>query len=82
MDYNMLIAPATLISVQLIKQSDIPRKWMPLIACGVGMILGVAWAAVQSPIPEALEWFGFVIQGLIYGASAAGIYDVTQTGKS
>ena len=81
MSFNLFIVPLTIILVEIIKKFEVESKYLALLACGVGAVLGAVWAVVQVPIPDALGWLGFVAQGLIYGAAAAGIYDVTQAGK-
>lgn len=82
MDFNMLIAPVTLILVEVVKKFEVESKWLALIACGIGAALGSIWAAVQSPLPDAMGWLAFVLQGLMYGATAAGIYDVAMSQKT
>ena len=81
MSFNLFIVPLTMILVEIIKKFEVESKWIALIACGVGAVLGALWAVVQAPIPDSLDFLGFVTQGLIYGAAAAGIYDVAQSGK-
>lgn len=80
MDYNMLIAPMTLIFVELVKKFEVESKWLSLMAVGVGAVLGAVWAAVQSPMPDAVGWLNFIVQGVMYGASASGIYDIAHSG--
>ncbi len=79
MSFNLFIVPLTMIVVEIIKKFEVESKWLALIACGVGAVLGAVWAVVQAPIPDALGWLGFVTQGLVYGAAAAGIYDVAHS---
>ena len=78
MDWNAFIIPLTLIFTQLIKQTEIENKYLPWIAVCIGALLGLAWTLAQ-PQPEALTYLDYIVQGIIYGASAAGIYDMSST---
>ncbi len=82
MSYEMFIIPITLITVEIIKKFDVPTKWLAIIACLVGAVFGGIWAAVQGETLLALDWLGFITRGLIYGAAAAGIYDVSKAGET
>lgn len=79
MSFNLFIVPLTMILVEIVKKFEVESKWLALIACGVGAVLGAVWAVVQVPMPNAVNWVGFITQGLVYGAAAAGIYDITQS---
>lgn len=78
MDWNLFIIPITLIVVELVKKSGINSRWLPFLAVGFGGIFGVIYAAIL-PAPDAIGWLHYIIGGLVYGASASGIYDA---GKS
>lgn len=81
MTWNAFILPLTLITVQLVKQTPIDKKWLPWLACGLGAVFGALWAtALKSS--EAITFVEYIVQGLIYGASAAGIYDAGATFKA
>ena len=74
MDWNLFIAPLTLIVVELLKRAGVPTRWLPLVACLIGALLGLGFAAYYGQ-----DWLSHVVWGLIAGAAASGIYDA---GKS
>lgn len=74
MDWNLFIIPLTLIVVQLLKTLPAEDKWLPWFAVGIGGLLGLVWAVAQ-PEPSGMVYLEYVVQGIVYGASAAGIYD-------
>lgn len=74
MDWNLFIIPLTLIVVQLLKTLPIESKWLPWLAVGIGGLLGLVWAVVQ-PEPSGMVYLEYIVQGVVYGASASGIYD-------
>ena len=74
MDWNLFIVPMTLISVQLIKQTELDSKYLAWLAVGFGALFGALWALAVGPI-EPMVLLEYVVQGIVYGASAAGIYD-------
>ena len=74
MDWNMFIIPLTIIAVELIKKAEINNRWLPFIAVAVGGVLGAIYAAVY-PAVVAMDWLGYIVSGIIYGAAAAGVYD-------
>lgn len=77
MEWNLFIVPLTGIFVQLLKTLSVDRKWMPLIAVIFGGLLGGVFAASYQA--DAVM---HVVQGVMYGASAAGIYDVVASTKA
>lgn len=74
MDWNLFIIPLTLIVVQLLKTLPIESKWLPWLAVGIGGLLGLVWAVAQ-PEPSGMVYLEYIVQGVVYGASASGIYD-------
>ena len=74
MEFNLFIIPITMIVVQLLKQAEVPAKWLPLTAVVLGAIGGLVYGMYYNS-----DLFLAVVTGLIYGASASGIYDL---GKS
>lgn len=75
MDFNMLIMPVVIVVVEVIKRTEkISKNWLPAVAVGTGIVIGAVFALIEPE--KAVE---HVINGLLYGASAAGIYDL---GKS
>lgn len=78
MDWNTFIVPLTLIGTQLIKQTSIDKKHLPWISVCLGAILGAIWA-ISTKAPDAATYLEYVVQGVIYGASACGVYDLAAT---
>jgi hypothetical protein len=70
MDWNAFIIPAVLILVELIKLKLKDRSWLPYIAVGLGIVLGIVYAVYYK-----LDLFVHIFQGGVYGAAASGIYD-------
>lgn len=77
MDYNMFIIPLTLIFTELIKRLPLDSKWLPWVAVGFGAIFGTVFAAYNGT-----DYMEHIVQGIIYGASASGIYDATASLKA
>ncbi len=75
MDWNLFIIPLTNIFVQLIKRSRIDKEWLPAIAVAIGLVLGIVYGLATNA-----DLFVHIVQGTIYGASAAGIYDFGSAG--
>lgn len=81
MEWNTFIVPLTLIGTQLIKQTEIDKKYLPWVSVGLGAILGVIWA-ISTKAPDSVAYLEYVVQGIIYGASACGVYDLAATRNS
>ena len=73
MDFNLFIVPITMIVAQLAK-TYVPSKHIPLFAVAFGLVAGVAYGAYYGQ-----DLFVHAVQGLIYGASSAGIYDLVKS---
>lgn len=74
MKLNIIIAPVVLVVVEAIKKTEkVDKKVLPLFALGIGLVIGGIFAAVEPP--HAVE---HIVNGLLYGAAAAGIYDAAQ----
>ena len=75
-----IIAFATVISVitialtQLVKQVGVPKNVVPLIAIGIGIVLGGITAFIPEIITE-LSIGGRLLAGLISGLMATGIWE-------
>ena len=69
MDFNLFIVPITAIAVQLLKQY-VPSKHVPLVALAIGGIAGLAFSLYYGG-----DSFAQVFNGIVYGASASGLYD-------
>lgn len=75
MNLNMMIAPVVMVLVEALKKTEkVENKYLPSIALAIGTLAGVVFAIVEPAL--AAE---HVINGLLYGASAAGIYDASRT---
>lgn len=75
MGLNLFIAPVVMVIVEAVKRTEkIDTKWLPLLALALGLATGTVFAIVEPE--EAAE---HVINGLLYGAAAAGIYDVAKS---
>ena len=73
MDFNLFIVPITMIVAQLAK-TYVPSKHIPLFAVAFGLVAGMAYGAYYGQ-----DLFVHAVQGLIYGASAAGVYDLVKS---
>ena len=71
MEFNLFIIPMTLIIVELAKGLDINKKYLPVISVALGAILGGAFSFYYGA-----DLFTHVVQGIVYGASASGVYDI------
>ena len=69
MEFNLFIVPITAIAVQLLKQY-VPSKHIPLVALAIGGIAGLVFGLHYGG-----DTFEHVFTGIVYGASASGIYD-------
>jgi hypothetical protein len=72
MEFNLFIIPATLILVELLKRY-IPSKFIPLVAVMLGAIMGLGYSLYYSA-----EIFEYTFLGIVFGASASGIYDTAK----
>ena len=73
MEFNLFIVPITLIDTQLMK-TYVPSKHLPLFAIIFGLVSGVLYGVYYGQ-----DLFTHGVQGLIYGASSAGIYDLAKS---
>ncbi len=73
MEFNLFIVPITMVATQLAK-TYVPSKHLPLFAVVFGVLSGLAFGAYYGQ-----DLFVHAVQGLVYGASASGIYDLTKS---
>lgn len=73
MDFNLFIVPITMIVAQLAK-TYVPSKHIPLFAVVFGLVAGMAYGKFYEQ-----DLFVHAVQGLIYGASSAGVYDLVKS---
>ena len=73
MEFNLFIIPMTLIIVELAKGLEINKKYLPLISVVLGAILGGAFSFYYGA-----DLFTHIVEGIVYGATASGIYDVAK----
>lgn len=73
MEFNLFIVPITMIVAQLAK-TYVPSKHIPLFAIVFGLVAGAVYGAYYGE-----DLFVHAVQGLIYGASSAGVYDLVKS---
>ena len=71
MEFNLFIVPLTLIIVELAKGLELNKKYLPVISVVLGAILGGAFRFYYGA-----DLFTHIVQGIVYGASASGVYDI------
>ena len=76
MEFNLFIIPMTLIIVELAKGLEINKKYLPLLSVALGAILGGVFSFYYGA-----DLFTHVVEGIIYAATASGIYDVAKSLK-
>ena len=78
MEFNLFIIPMTLIIVELAKGLGNQQKVSADRQCGArrGRILGGAFSFYYGA-----DLFTHVVEGIIYAATASGIYDVAKSLK-
>lgn len=76
MEFNLFIVPLTLIIVELAKGLELDKKYLPLISVALGAILGGAFSFYYGA-----DLFTHIVQGIVYGASASGLYDMAASAK-
>ena len=79
MEFTLFIVPITMIFVQIIKNMNVmdETRWLPAISCTFGGICGLAFASYYG-----VDYFMLIVNGIVYGAAAAGIYDVGSSAKT
>ena len=70
MEFNLFIIPLTMIITQLLK-GYVPTKYVPFLAVLIGLLAGLGYGAYYGG-----DLFAQAFNGLVYGASASGIYDI------
>lgn len=76
MEFSLFIIPLTMIFTQLIKSSPLKNEWLPHVAVITGGILGSIYALYYGG-----DLLDLIVQGIVYGASASGIYDLAKNTK-
>lgn len=71
MEWNLFIIPLTMILTQIIKGFEIDKRWLPVVAVAIGGSLGALFGAYYQ-----VDYLEHIVSGIVYGASAAGLYDV------
>ena len=71
MEFNLFIIPMTLIIVELAKGLEINKKYLPIVSVALGAIMGAAFSFYYGT-----DLFTHIVQGIVYGASASGVYDL------
>ena len=70
MEFNLFIIPLTMIITQLLKK-HVPTEYVPFLAILIGFLAGLAYGGYYG---GDLFYHGF--EGLLYGASSCGLYDI------
>ena len=70
MEFNIFIAPITMIVVELFKRFGIESKYLAVIAIICGAVFGALYGFVYNS-----DMFTNAFEGLLYGASASGVWD-------
>ena len=70
MEFNLFIIPLTMIITQLLK-GYVSNKYVPFLAVLIGLLAGLGYGAYYGG-----DLFAQAFEGLLYGASASGIYDI------
>lgn len=70
MEFNLFIIPLTMIITQLLK-GYVPTEYVPFLAVLIGMLAGLGYGAYYGG-----DLLVHAFNGLVYGASASGIYDI------
>jgi len=75
MEYNLFIIPITLIIVEILKRAELVNaKYLPIVAVLFGALAGLAFG-----INYQVDLFEHIFMGIVFGASASGIYDTGKT---
>lgn len=78
MNISQLIMPITFVLIEAIKRTELVQlRWLPILALIVGAAAGVGFAFV-----EPVNALPHIINGMLYGASAAGIYDAQASARN
>ena len=71
MDFNIFIAPITMIAVEMAKRTGIDKKYLAFVAVVFGALFGALYGFIYKG-----DIFVNAFEGLLYGASASGMWDV------
>lgn len=76
MEFSLFIVPLTYIVVELLKNVITDKKFLPHISCAIGGVLGAVFAVYYGG-----DVLYLIVQGIVFGASASGIYDLKENTK-
>ena len=77
MEFNLFIIPVTIIIVELLKRAEfLDKNYLPFVAVGIGLCMGLLYGVYYGQ-----DLFVHAFYGVVYGASASGIYDAGKSGK-
>lgn len=68
-----IITPIVLGLVQALKQI-VNTKYSPVLALGLGLILGLTWASLSG-----VSWVAGIFTGIISGLGASGLWSASKT---
>ena len=72
MKWELFIIPLTMIFTEIIKRIwGEDKRWLPAVAVLIGGLLGALYGVYYGD-----DIMQFIVLGITYGATAAGIYDI------
>lgn len=76
---GVALVPLIIALVTICKRVPGYVEWMgPWLALGLGVLFMVTWEATDAS-HTGRDWLLAVVYGLVYGATAAGVYDAGRT---
>ena len=70
MEFNIFIAPITMIAVEMTKRAGLESKYLAFVAVVFGALFGALYGFMYNG-----DIFVNAFEGLLYGASASGMWD-------
>lgn len=70
MEFNIFIAPLTMIMVEMFKRFGLESKYLAFVAVICGALFGAVYGFIYKG-----DIFTNAFEGLLYGASASGVWD-------
>ena len=70
MEFNIFIAPITMIAVEMAKRAGLESKYLAFVAVVFGALFGALYGFMYKG-----DIFVNAFEGLLYGSSASGMWD-------
>jgi len=70
MEFNLFIAPITMIVVEMFKTFGLDKKYLAFVAVIFGALFGAIYGFIYKG-----DIFTNAFEGMLYGASASGLWD-------